>query len=233
MDDDRRNVLLYQSGMLSQWLQMSLKAARLTQSEMARRLTLALGRSIDRAAVNKMCKNRRKIAGDELLAIEGILGMTAPRETPELTVVTEAANAMVGPKVAATRNKIPAYGRAVAGLDGEFAMNGSLVEYVEAPVALDETKGAYAVFVAGDSMEPRYFDNETVFVDPTKRPMRGKFVVAQVLSREGEPPLAYIKRFVRHNAEELVLSQFNPEKELTFPASMVHSVHVIVGSSSF
>lgn len=232
MDSDRKNVLLYQSGMLSEWLQLSLKGARISQTELARRLTLALGRSIDRAAVNKMTKNKRKIAADELLAIEGIIGMQAPREGLELTVVSESPNAIVGPKVAVARNKIPAYGQAVAGLDGEFIMNGNLIAYLDAPAGLDESKGAYAVFVAGDSMEPRYYDGETVYVDPTKRPMRGKFVVAQILSKEGEPPLAYIKRFIRHNAEELVLSQFNPVKELTFPSGRVVSVHVIVMGGS-
>src|SRR5690606_21211910 len=188
MDSDQKDVLLYQSGMLSEWLHMALKGKGMKQAELARRLTLALGRSIDRAAVNKMIKNQRKIAADELIAIEGILGMVAPREDHvELTVVTESPNATVGPKVAVARNKLPAYGQAVAGVDGEFIMNGNLVAYVDAPSGLDESKGAYAVFVSGDSMDPRYRDGETVYVDPTKRPMRGKFVVAQILSKEGDP----------------------------------------------
>lgn len=229
MDRDPKNVLLYQNGMLSKWLQMSLEISGLSQAEVARRLTRALGKSIDRAAVNKMTRNKRKIAADELLALEGILGMQAPREERELlTVVTPAPNAIVGQKVAVTRNKLPAYGQAVAGADGEFIMNGNLVAYVDAPAGLDENKGAYAVYVAGDSMEPRYYDGETVYVDPTKRPLRGMFVVAQILSKEGDPPYAFIKRFVRHNADELVLSQFNPEKELVFPSDRVVSVHVIV-----
>lgn len=232
MDSDRKNVLLYQAGMLSQWLQISLKGARVSQTELARRLTLALGRSIDRAAVNKMTKNRRKIAADELLAIEGILGMTAPREAAELSLVTETPNAIVGPRLDITRNKIPVYGQAVAGVDGEFIMNGNLVAYVDAPDNVDASKGAFGVYVSGDSMEPRYYDGETVYADPTKRPLKGKFVVAQILSRDGEPPYAFIKRFVSHNADELVLSQFNPQKELRFPASKVVSVHVIVLASS-
>lgn len=45
---------------------------------------------------------------------------------------------------------------------------------------------------------------------------------------EGNPPLAYIKRFVRHNDAELILEQFNPAKELRFPHDTVVSVHYIV-----
>ncbi len=77
-------------------------------------------------------------------------------------------------------------------------------------------------------MEPRYFDGEIVFVNPTKRVRRGDFVIAQVQVREHGPKLAYVKRFVRWNAEELVLSQYNPEKELRFTANQVISVHLVV-----
>jgi hypothetical protein len=33
---------------------------------------------------------------------------------------------------------------------------------------------------------------------------------------------------VRWNTKELVLSQLNPDKQLTFPGNQVHSCHVIV-----
>lgn len=78
-------------------------------------------------------------------------------------------------------------------------------------------------------MVPRYEDGEIVFVDTTKTPRRGDYVVVQVhAGDDGEAPLAYVKRFIRHNSSELVLSQFNPEKELTFPHNRVATVHVIV-----
>ena len=88
--------------------------------------------------------------------------------------------------------------------------------------------GAYAVYVSGDSMEPRYFDGEIVYVNPAKRVRRGDFVVAQIQPGEHAPRLAYVKRFLRWNAHELVLSQYNPEKELRFEAGHVVSVHLAV-----
>lgn len=78
-------------------------------------------------------------------------------------------------------------------------------------------------------MEPRYFDGETVYVDPLTRVHRGDFVVAQIKNPdEGMPPLAFIKRFVRHNDAELVLEQYNPPKELRFPHEDVVTVHFIM-----
>ena len=81
-------------------------------------------------------------------------------------------------------------------------------------------------------MSPRYEDGETVFVDPKRRPKRGDYVIAQIRLEENGPLLAYVKKFTRHNAEELVLAQFNPAKELRFRSENVHSVHVVVGMLS-
>lgn len=142
---------------------------------------------------------------------------------------TETPNAFVGDKLEERGEYIPLYGHAVGGVDGEFILNGNKLDDILAPPGLSPARGAYAVTCAGESMEPRYFDGETVFVDPTKRVRRGDFVVAQIKNpQEDHPPLAYIKRFVRHNDNELVLEQFNPAKELRFPHDDVVSVHFIV-----
>ena len=61
---------------------------------------------------------------------------------------------------------IPAYGHAVGGKDGEFILNGNQVTEVLAPASLSSVPDAYAVYVVGDSMEPRYFAGEVVFVNP-------------------------------------------------------------------
>lgn len=63
----------YGATMLDAWLRNLLKEKRVSQAELARRLTATLGRSIDRAAVNKMTTGDRKIAADEMLAITRIL----------------------------------------------------------------------------------------------------------------------------------------------------------------
>ncbi|WP_295810321.1 helix-turn-helix domain-containing protein [uncultured Nitratireductor sp.] len=137
-------------------------------------------------------------------------------------------NATIGARVGASGVRIPVYGSAVGGLDGEFELNGSILYEVLAPPSLSPISGAYAVQVSGESMEPRYFDGEVVFVDPTRRVRRGDFVVAQVRLEPQGPLLAYIKRFIRHNAEELILEQYNPSKELRFRHENVHSVHFVV-----
>lgn len=41
-------------------------------------------------------------------------------------------------------------------------------------------KNAFALHVSGDSMEPRFRDGDTIFVDPDIPPTSGKFVVAKI-----------------------------------------------------
>src|SRR5215475_8364006 len=75
---------------------------------------------------------------------------------------------------------IPVYGHAMGGKDGEFILSGNEVSEVIAPPSLSHIPDAYAVYVVGDSMEPRYFAGETVFVNPRLPISRGSFVVAQI-----------------------------------------------------
>jgi phage repressor protein C with HTH and peptisase S24 domain len=129
----------------------------------------------------------------------------------------------------ALRTTVPAYGHARGGKDGQFVLNGNKVADVLAPPALSSVPDAYAVYVAGNSMEPRYFPGEVVFVHPRLPVRRGDFVVAQIAAGEGEPPLAYVKRFLsRNDGGNLRLEQLNPKKTLTFPDAIVVSVHRII-----
>jgi phage repressor protein C with HTH and peptisase S24 domain len=135
-------------------------------------------------------------------------------------------NAALG--AAVRLGRIPLYGQAVGGADGQFPLNGSLITEIAAPPSLAGVAGAYAVMVVGTSMEPRYFAGEAVFVNPRLPVRRGDFVVAQVAVEDGEPPHAYIKRFVARDSRRLRLEQFNPRKALEFPVNRVISVHRII-----
>ncbi len=154
--------------------------------------------------------------------------VSSPVTSDNSGYLTAPANARLGDTLVDLQSKIPVYGQAVGGVDGEFVMNGDRLDDVFSPPSLSSVVGAYAVFVSGESMEPRYFDGEIVYVNPAKRVRRGDFVVAQIQSDEHAPRLAYVKRFVRWNSSELVLAQYNPIRELCFEADQVVSVHLAV-----
>jgi phage repressor protein C with HTH and peptisase S24 domain len=139
-------------------------------------------------------------------------------------------NARIGLPIdlTSTSERIPVYGQAVGGQDGRFIFNGEKIADVLAPPILWGVRDAYAVYVVGESMEPRYLAGETVYVNPHIPTRRGEFVVVQIKAGDGEAPYGYIKQFVSMSADKLRLKQFNPEKDLSFPTRLVFSVHKIV-----
>lgn len=178
----------------------------------------------------------KRLHADDRSMVSQILGIKetelgAPPETATPGGGTFASsNATVSSERLETGPTIPLYGTAVGGVDGQFELNGNLMDRVKAPASLWTVKKAYAVRCAGESMEPRYEDGETIFVDPDRRVTRNDYVVAQIRAQEDGPPLAFVKKFVRWNSEVLVLNQFNPQKELVFDAKLVESVHYILKS---
>lgn len=146
----------------------------------------------------------------------------------EVAEPREPANATVLGQVPRSPVKIPLYGTAVGGEDGEFALNGNLLDHVFAPPSLSGIQKAYAVQISNDSMSPRYDDGDSVYVNPDRRVRKGDYVIAQIHVEEHNPPLAYVKKLVRWTEKELILEQFNPPKELRFDGSQVASVHYVL-----
>lgn len=137
-----------------------------------------------------------------------------------------------GPLPPIVGDKIRVHGAAQGGPDGWFPWNGEIVDYVSRPPHLAGATEAYAVYVAGSSMEPRYYAGELVYVHPGKPATVGAFVLVQVKPEsEGEAPRAFIKRLVRRTATKWTFEQFNPAKEIDIKAADVMSTHRIVGTA--
>jgi len=130
--------------MLSEWLQQALEATGIKQAELSRRMTELLGRSIDRAAVNKMTKNERAISGDEVAAIEQITGWEAPSTI-----------------------QVPLLGYVGAGGD-VLALDNGDDETVDAP--RDTRPGTVAVRVRGTSMHPAYEEGSLLYYSTVTSP---------------------------------------------------------------
>ena len=150
-----------------------------------------------------------------------------------VTPIKSAAPSNKGPSVplgAPAPGLIPVLGRAAAGEPGKILMlDGEPSEWITCPPELVGVDGAYATYVYGDSMEPRYFNGERVYVHPIRPSGPRDFVVAQVRD-ENDDLSGYVKRLVVWDEAGLTLHQFNPDTDLEFTPDKVDSVHVIVGS---
>jgi phage repressor protein C with HTH and peptisase S24 domain len=133
-----------------------------------------------------------------------------------------------GPAEFAPR-QIPVYGQAVGGAMGEYIFNGEAVDWKPCPPSLASVSNAYAVFVDGESMVPRYDPRDTVWVHPSRPAKPGEDVIVQIRAKnEGDPPHGFIKKFDGWAGNKLRLSQFNPPKAITFDRDEVVSVHPVV-----
>ncbi|MDH0871937.1 S24 family peptidase [Agrobacterium pusense] len=152
-----------------------------------------------------------------------------PPVTPGATL---APNATIGPKtqVVTTNKMLPVLGMAVGGEDGKYIFNGSIIDYVVCPPSLEFVNGAYAVYIDGESMYPRFKAGETVWVHPGKTARRGDDVIVQIKPTEddGSPPWGYVKEYVGRQGNRLVLRQYNPPIEIQFDVNEVLTTHPIV-----
>jgi len=103
---------------------------------------------------------------------------------------------------------------------------------VDRPASLAGVPSAYAVYVVGASMEPRYFPGELVMIHPGKPVTLGAFVLVQRKPKhDGDPPLAVIKRLIKRTASKVTLEQFNPARHFDIKADDIVSIHRVVGAS--
>lgn len=150
-----------------------------------------------------------------------------PRSVPK-TLPTAGAPAVRNTYESNDRLKV--LGMAECGPDGWSLWNGDVIDMVDRPANLRGVPGAYAVYVVGASMEPRYHPGELVHIHPGKPLTIGAYVLVQRRPKDGETPAAVIKRLIKRTGTKIVLEQFNPHKTFDIRLDDIVSIHRVVGS---
>jgi len=203
-------------------------------------------------------RDRRKALGldvSELAAAIGVsqpavsqweIGITAPSrkkvgklaqilKVPVSWLVTDedaqqAAREPAGPTViAALPIDVPVLGVAVGGNDGDFRLNGQVVDYVRRPPGIASLKNVYGLWLVGESMSPWNKDGDLIYVSPARPPVIGDHVVVQLQdTADGEPGLAMVKLLIGKTPTQLKLGQYNPTREFNLALTKVKSVHKVL-----
>jgi len=126
--------------------------------------------------------------------------------------------------------RLKVLGMAQCGPDGWSLWNGDVIDMIERPASLNGVPNAYAVYVVGASMEPRYHPGEVVHIHPGRPVDVGAYVLVQRRAKAGEPPLAVIKRLAKRTGARITLEQFNPAKLFDIKTADIVSIHRVVGS---
>ena len=127
------------------------------------------------------------------------------------------------------QRRIPLLGLAQAGGDGFFDDAGFPVGGSWDEVSLPEIAdpNAYALEIAGDSMEPVFRDGDMVVMSPAAPIRRGDRVVLRTIAGE-----VMAKQLARRSAKRIELKSLNPEhRDRSFDLIEVAWVHRIIWAS--
>jgi phage repressor protein C with HTH and peptisase S24 domain len=209
------------------WFHNALDRAGGTQADLARHLGLAP------SAVSRMLRGERQMKLLEAVQIAQFLGVTQEE------VLRRAGDAAAPPPEPARRGRPPRSAmsfapvqrqepmpiRSAARGGGEQQMfQDGPIGYTPRPANLAGVRDAYAIYMVGDSMEPRYMQGWLLHVNPFKPPIRGRDVVVYKTDQA-----VLIKQFVGWNDDALLLRQLNPEEPLRIPRREVAECHLVVG----
>jgi len=139
---------------------------------------------------------------------------------------TRAREAAARPVAAMGQRDLPVTGSVRADGDGFLFNPGPPAEFVERPANLRGVFNAFALYMDGDCMEPRYYAGELLYVNPNRPLTKHCFVAVELASGQG-----LIRQFLRRSESELVLHQLNPAKDLHVKASEVKRVSRITGAA--
>ena len=128
----------------------------------------------------------------------------------------------------AKHRMLPVYGAAQGGDGFDITDVRAPIDSIEAPPYLQNSVDAYAVYVAGDSMSPRFNAGEVVFVHPGKPFKANDSVIVQFENEQANH--AVVKIFKKMDEKKIFLSQFNPVKAVNFQRSQVKCIHKIIGT---
>lgn len=183
---------------------------------------------IDREEFRQLMIESGRMAGKTTRLPAGVRSGTSSA-IRGITSLASGITAAIAP-VAMARD-VPVFGRARGGDDGRYIFNGEVIGWEVRPPQLEGVREAYATYIDGESMFPRYKPGETVWLNPHKPAARGDDVVVQMRpADEHEPPFGFIKEYVRKTPTKLVVAQYNPVCELEFDLKDVVSIHPIVFS---
>lgn len=167
-----------------------------------------------------------KVAAALQLSLDELEDRLSGRSSKTEGVGAFAPQVVPGTELVGARD-FPIYAAAEGG-NGHMLVSFEAIEYAKRPAGLEGVKGAYGIFVVGDSMEPAYRHGDMALVHPGLPPARDEDVILYDHPPDGSAE-AIIKRLVSWNAREWHLRQFNPRNDFSVFRADWPTCHRVVG----
>lgn len=120
---------------------------------------------------------------------------------------------------------LPVRGTEMTGTDGAFALSGVVVDEVAKPPKLERVEDAYAIYMRGAYMEPKYEEGQLLYINPSMPAIVGSYIV--LILKDGR---AFVRRLVRRDEDKIVIEQLNPQRNITRRLVEISAIHRIVQS---
>jgi phage repressor protein C with HTH and peptisase S24 domain len=210
------------------WFHQALERAGHTQADLARHLGLPP------SAVSRMLRGDRQMKLLEAVQTAQFLDVSQEEvlkragdtdaPPPEPAQRGRPPRATTGHVPLPRHDTMPIKSAGRGGNDQQMFLEDGPIGYTPRPANLAGVRDAYAIYMVGDSMEPRYNQGWLLHVNPFKPAIRGRDVVVYKKDQA-----VLIKQFVGWNGDTLVLRQLNPDETLRIPRGDVVECHLIVG----
>lgn len=125
---------------------------------------------------------------------------------------------------------LPLFGLAAgAGIQqGAHSMSADPVDEVPCPPGLMNVLGAYALKTRGESMIPRYFPDDTLYVNPNQRVRAGDHAIIQTMLHDSAGTETWVKRFDGEDGDVIRATQYNPLATIEFRKRFLIHVHRVL-----
>ncbi len=177
---------------------------------------------LERGFIRDIIVGRKKSVSSNkitLLAKALQLDPTALSQGESVALSPNATNANISlPTNSSMPVDIPVKGTAAGSMDGKgaFQLSDDVIDYVARAPGIAKARDIYALYVVGESMEPRFNAGDLIFVNPHKPVRVNDVVVIQEPNSQNGHPASFIKIFKRRTEKGIVTEQLNPKATITF-----------------
>ncbi|MFN3549253.1 MAG: S24 family peptidase [Mesorhizobium sp.] len=135
---------------------------------------------------------------------------------------------MAAGRTRARGTTLPVFGMAAGSITGHHTMTSDPIEEVRAPEVLANVVGAYALLTRGESMIPRYFPNDRLYIHPHQQVRPGDHVIIQTRLHDSSGTETWVKRYDGETDDEVLVSQYNPPGRISFKKRYVVYIHRVL-----
>jgi phage repressor protein C with HTH and peptisase S24 domain len=164
---------------------------------------------------------RQGVAAGAALQLAGLEGSQNLPARPNVGAMRP-----VSLNAAAGQRDLPVHSAFREGADGFWFVEGDAKEFVERPANLRGVANAFALYADGESMQPRYFAGELLFVNPNRPITPNCFVAIELADGSGQ-----VRQFLRRTHDGVFVRRFSPDQEQKLPAPEVKRMYRITGSA--